>query len=308
MRRIQAEYTDASSPWNSFAPEQAVSYAQSISSLHDAGPLAFAECVLSHAAVRMRKNSPWANCRREALFYRVLRGTLDGCHRRPVSFPAVKKIFSGVSRILCVSLPMNTDLFLYIALPVISAFIGWLTNTIAVRMIFRPRLPIRVLGIEIVGLIPKRRADLARKIGETVEQELISHKDIHEVVSSPAFQSDILDAVMGRVDDFINDNLGLIPMVSLFLDGEAMKGIKARLRQELAGVIPDMIENMFEKVESRLDFKELIRRKIEGFDLARLESIIYHIASRELKAIEIFGAVLGCAVGLVQVAIVACTR
>ncbi len=203
---------------------------------------------------------------------------------------------------------MNTNILLLFLIPIISAFIGWLTNTIAVRMIFRPRKAVRILGIEIIGLIPKRRGDLARKIGETVEKELISHKDIHTVVSSPAFQADILDAIMGRVDDFISDNLGLIPMVSLFLDGDAMKGIKARLRQELESMIPGMIENMFEKVESKLDFKEIIREKIEGFDLSRLETIIYSIASRELKAIEIFGGVLGFIVGLVQVAIVALSR
>ncbi len=197
-----------------------------------------------------------------------------------------------------------TKLIILITIPIVSAIIGWLTNAIAVRMIFRPRREINILGIRVIGLIPKRKADLACKIGETVEKELISHQDIHGVVNTPEFHNEILNTIMGKIDEFIEDNLGIIPMVSMFLDGDALAGIKRRIRNELQGMLPDTIEDLFAKVESRIDFKEIVRNKIEAFELSKLENIIYSIASRELKAIEIFGGVLGFIVGLIQVGIV----
>ncbi|MFP4417741.1 MAG: DUF445 domain-containing protein [Chitinispirillaceae bacterium] len=197
-----------------------------------------------------------------------------------------------------------TRILIFITIPIVSAFIGWLTNAIAVRMIFRPRKEVRVLGFRIVGLIPKRKADLARKIGETVEKELISHQDIHKVVNTPEFHKEILNTIMGKIDEFIEDNLGIIPMVSMLLDGDALAGIKKRIRNELQGMLPDTMENLFSKVESRIDFKEIVRKKIEAFELSKLEGIIYSIASRELKAIEIFGGVLGFMVGIAQVGII----
>ena len=57
-------------------------------------------------------------------------------------------------------------------------------------------------------------------------------------------------------------------------------------------------------IEGKLDFKEIVRKKIEEFDLSKLEQIIYKIASKELRSIEIFGGILGFCVGLVQVVII----
>jgi uncharacterized membrane protein YheB (UPF0754 family) len=189
------------------------------------------------------------------------------------------------------------------AIPVVSALIGWLTNRLAVRMIFRPRRPVRVLWFRLVGLIPKRKAELARTIGKTVEKELISHHDIHRVVTSGRFQEEILDTIIVQVEDFIYVNLGSSPLVAMALSGEAAARIKQVVRRELRKVLPGVIEELFEKVESRLDFKEIIRDKIEAFDMSKLESIVYTIAARELKAIEMIGGVLGFIIGLGQVAL-----
>ena len=199
-------------------------------------------------------------------------------------------------------------ILVYIAIPVVSAIIGYLTNHVAVRMLFRPRKPVPLLWWRLVGLIPKRKADLARKIGETVEKELISHQDIHAVVSTTKFQEEILDVIIAQIEQFIYVNLGSNPLVALALSGEAASRIKKVVRQELRAVLPGVIEDLFEKVESQIDFKEIIRAKIEAFDLMRLESIVYAIAGRELRAIELIGGILGFAIGLGQVALLLLLR
>ena len=62
---------------------------------------------------------------------------------------------------------------------VVGALIGWFTNYLAVKMLFRPIRPRRVplIKIELQGLIPRRREEIAVTIGATVEKELISVKD-----------------------------------------------------------------------------------------------------------------------------------
>ena len=76
------------------------------------------------------------------------------------------------------------------------------------------------------------------------------------------------------------------------------------LMDELQKEIPGLIDSLFESVEKKIDFRKIIRQKIEGFDLIRLESIIYAIAARELKAIEVFGGILGFIVGVLQLLII----
>ncbi len=189
-------------------------------------------------------------------------------------------------------------------IPPISAFIGWLTNFIAVKMIFRPKKPVTILGIKIWGLIPKRKSDLARKIGETVETELISHQDIHRVVNTDAFREEILSAIVVAVERFIEQKLGSNPLIAMMMSGEVATQIKESVKDELRGILPEFMENMFAKMEEKIDFKEIVRTKIEEFDLGKLESIVYKIAAKELQAIEIFGGVLGFVVGCVQVGII----
>lgn len=189
-------------------------------------------------------------------------------------------------------------------IPPISALIGWITNYIAVKMIFRPRKPITLFGIKIWGLIPKRKSDFARRIGETVESELISHQDIHKVVNSPEFHEQILSSIIDAIEKFIERKLGSNPIISMVLSGEVAGVIKEMVKDELREILPDFMETMFEKVEGKLDFKEIVRKKIEEYDFIKLEQIIYKIASRELRYIEVFGGILGFIVGLAQVGII----
>jgi uncharacterized membrane protein YheB (UPF0754 family) len=90
----------------------------------------------------------------------------------------------------------------------------------------------------------------------------------------------------------------------MFITPEIISKISDTLMDDLNREIPEVIDTLFQTAESRINFQKIIKKKIEGFDLTKLESIIYSIASKELKAIEIFGGVLGFAVGLVQLIIV----
>ena len=65
----------------------------------------------------------------------------------------------------------------WIAPPILGAFIGYVTNRIAIRMLFRPRTAKRILGMRVPftpGIIPKSRDELAQSIGQAVARELLS--------------------------------------------------------------------------------------------------------------------------------------
>lgn len=190
-----------------------------------------------------------------------------------------------------------------ISIPVISALIGWITNYIAVKMIFRPKNEIRILGFRVQGLIPKRKQDLAIKIAHTVEKELISHRDIKEVLKSEDFNLHTSDVIRQKIEGFIQAKAGGNPLIAMFVTPEITSRLAAMIMEELQKEIPGVIDSILEKVESKIDFREIIQKKIEQFDPSKLESIVYTIASQELKAIEILGGVLGFVVGLIQLLI-----
>ena len=194
-------------------------------------------------------------------------------------------------------------ILLYFSLPFITALIGWFTNFLAVKMIFRPRREVRIAGFKIIGLIPKRKHDLAVKIAETIEKELISHRDIREILRTKDFHLHTGTVIRNRIERFIDEKLASNPLLSMFVTPEISGKLTDTLMDELQKELPGLIDSLFESVEKKIDFRKIIRSKIDGFDLTRLESIIYAIAARELKAIEIFGGVLGFIVGVLQLLI-----
>ena len=191
----------------------------------------------------------------------------------------------------------------YVLIPIVCALIGWMTNAIAVRMIFRPRKPVSLLGFKIQGLIPRRQSDLARSIGETIESKLLTHEDIQAALSSPDVQADLEKVIREQVEQFLDEKLGSNPLLAGFLQGEMAENIKNMLSQQLKAGLLGFMDGMLETIESRLDLKSIVQQRIESFDMATLEAIILSIARRELKTIEVFGGVLGFLVGVGQVAI-----
>ncbi|NTW04644.1 MAG: DUF445 family protein, partial [Peptococcaceae bacterium] len=82
---------------------------------------------------------------------------------------------------------MIMKIVLLISLPIIGATIGWITNVLAVKLLFRPHRSVMVFGYKLQGLIPKRQRELSSSIGQVVEDELISIEDLIAIVKSEDF-------------------------------------------------------------------------------------------------------------------------
>ena len=74
---------------------------------------------------------------------------------------------------------MNIVLTIVI-MALIGGVIGWITNVLAIKLMFRPINPIKIpiLNLEIIGLVPKRKKEIAKNIGEVISKELLSVDDL----------------------------------------------------------------------------------------------------------------------------------
>ena len=196
-----------------------------------------------------------------------------------------------------------------ILLPTVGALIGWLTNWIAIKMLFRPRKPAGLGPLKLQGLIPKRRHDLARKIGEVVERELINHEDITRRINTPEFHENIRARVEKHVELFVKERLYSIPLLGKMVPMEAVANrVRDFVVDEVQKLVPAMVEGFTKDLESKLEFRKIVTEKVEAFELDKFESIVFSIARKELQYIEILGGVLGFLIGLAQFAIIALAR
>lgn len=73
----------------------------------------------------------------------------------------------------------------------ISGLVGFATNWVAIKMLFHPR--VKVFGVQ--GVVPARRTELARSVGETLEEHLISGDRMHKLLVSTG----AVDTALGRL-------------------------------------------------------------------------------------------------------------
>ncbi|MDR9500158.1 MAG: DUF445 family protein [Desulfurivibrionaceae bacterium] len=106
--------------------------------------------------------------------------------------------------------------FIYLAPPVVGAFIGYMTNYVAIKMLFRPLRPWKILGIRVPmtpGVIPSKRHELAVNIGEMVGSHLLTSGDIGKAITSPDFQAELATLINSRLDDVLKKDLGPITAI-----------------------------------------------------------------------------------------------
>lgn len=191
---------------------------------------------------------------------------------------------------------MNINTILIIILiPIISALIGWFTNYIAIKSLFRPYKKVSFLGFTFQGVLSKRREKLAKKIAKVVASYLFSIRDIEEKIKEPKSLNQLTLGLKKVVDKHIVVNLPVMikpmaePLVNNILDKEGEH------------IIVSLAQEFISYLEKGLDVEQLVEEKLLAYDIKNLEVIIMGIARDEFKYIEILGAVIGFIVGLFQV-------
>lgn len=194
-------------------------------------------------------------------------------------------------------------------IPVISAFIGWITNWVAIKMLFHPRNPINILGIQVQGIFPKRQQQFAEKLGRLVSQELLSFSDIEEKINKPENLHTILPQVETHIDHFLRVKLGeSMPMISMFIGDKTIDKLKAIFMEELETLFPKIMKEYSATLKNELDLEQIVTDKVKAFPSDKLEDILYQVMAKEFRFVELLGAVLGFLIGILQVAITLLTQ
>lgn len=188
----------------------------------------------------------------------------------------------------------------WITLPLAGALIGYVTNTIAVKMIFRPIRPVNVLGFKVQGLMGRRQQDLAESIGRVVGAHLVQHDDIVRSFDKLDFERILGDVLDKGLAPKITE-LKSLPLIGGFLTDDRVADLRGSIVKGIMNHKGAILEQLERAVEDGLDVQALVTEKVAAFPIEKLESLILEVASRELRAIEILGGVLGAVVGVIQV-------
>lgn len=192
---------------------------------------------------------------------------------------------------------MDNLILKVLLLAVVGAVIGYTTNVIAIKLLFRPLVPVKILGFKIQGVIPKRRDEIAKSIGETVEEELLSVDEIMDQLIEGTDKKDILEMFKTKIIAMME---GKLPSFLSAFSGTITKYIEELIDNKGEALLDEITEELVHKATSSISISKMIEEKISMFELEEIETMILKIAKSELKHIEYLGGVLGFLIGITQ--------
>ena len=159
--------------------------------------------------------------------------------------------------------------------PAVGAVIGYITNDIAIRMLFRPHQAKYILGIHVPftpGIIPKEKARIASAIGKAVSENLMNR----EVLEKSLLSDDMLEKICNAIDEFVTTQSGNDETIEQFASHYLSAEDIAAMRNDVTGGIVKM-------VTAKLQNSDL------GSDIARMAT--EHVMEKTRNSVVgLFGA------------------
>ena len=91
----------------------------------------------------------------------------------------------------------------YLTAPLLGGIIGYITNDIAIRMLFRPHTRKYIFGVHIPftpGIIPKEKGRIAEAIGSAISENLMNK----EVLEKYLLSDEMISEIRSSVEEFTN--------------------------------------------------------------------------------------------------------
>lgn len=184
-------------------------------------------------------------------------------------------------------------------LPAAGFAVGYLTNWIALKLIFHPREPVKIGPLTIQGLFHKRQAEVAREFGKTVATRVLNADNIViSVMDSPG---------AARMNEIVEHRLGELiakyevhPMAALVLPPAQRPALReeifARIREEWPK--PGGFFHTF--AGQSVDLAGELERRMTALDRASYEGVLRPAFQQDEWKLIAAGAVLGTVAGVLQ--------
>ncbi len=186
-------------------------------------------------------------------------------------------------------------------LPLFGLLVGYMTNYLALQLIFRPLNPIKIGKFTIQGLFIKRQKEVSTEYSRLVASKIITVEHIFEyIVRGPAAKK-LSEFVRNEIEVAIKDAVGVTKSLIEYSLGENIFEYIGniacfRFMQEL----PMNIRFVFGYAENALDLENILRESMLSLSPVEFEAFLRPVFKEDETTLILVGAALGGIAGLLQ--------
>jgi uncharacterized membrane protein YheB (UPF0754 family) len=193
-------------------------------------------------------------------------------------------------------------LYLLLTVPTVSAFIGWLTNWQAVKMIFWPERPVGVGALSWQGIVFHHADVFASNLGKLAGDHLMTGSDMIERLGADAVESLLAPTIESDTAALCEEAAEEIrPGAWAALPEHVRAMIVAQVVQRTKAIAGDVVAQLRTTAAEIMDVQALVKEQLSGPNVRRLARLTQQIGHREFFFIEWSGGLFGFIIGLAQI-------
>jgi len=221
----------------------------------------------------------------------------------------------------------------------VGASIGYITNYIAIKMLFRPYKPVKIGTLTVFpqGIIPREKTALAKKVGEVVRDYILSENEIKKIVTSKEVKEEIENFLDAKIEALLDKDIQefvtkeemaekfaeiiekvvkeKFSMFASLISKSMLKDIVIKLeiplkinqiiepnkvKEILKREIFEFLENEVPKIFLKAHIDKIVEEKVASFDAKTLEDMLFILMKKHFGFINFAGAALGAIIGFIQ--------
>lgn len=186
-------------------------------------------------------------------------------------------------------------------LPLCGLLVGYVTNYLALKLIFKPLNPIKIGNITIQGMFIKRQVEVAEEYSSMVTSRILTIENIFEYIIRGPGSVKLALIVQKQIEHTIEETAGLLKsLVDISMGSQLFVHIRNiacfRFMQEL----PMNIRHVFGYAENALNLKQILRDKMVELSPVEFEAFLHPVFKEDETTLILIGALLGGIAGLLQ--------
>jgi uncharacterized membrane protein YheB (UPF0754 family) len=186
-------------------------------------------------------------------------------------------------------------------LPIQGVIVGYLTNWIALEMIFRPFYETNYIFFKYQGIFLKRQAAVAEAYSKFVAAKILNSRNILEEIVYGRAADEVFALIKKAViRSFENTSQLAHPIITVTMGSEKYLEIREEIVKRMSEVAPKSIERIEKYVEEAIDIEETMASRMKALPPEEFESILRSAFQEDELLLILIGAVLGAMVGLGQ--------
>ncbi len=185
-------------------------------------------------------------------------------------------------------------------LPIGGFAVGYLTNWVAIKLLFQPIDPIKIGPFSLQGLFLKRKSEVAVDYAETITKSVLNAQTVAEYILSSDNNSPLNKWLRFHISKTIDKSLGrskhiLLPMIGTENYIELKAGLLDQIRSK--DNPPPPVTDSIAYVENSINLSEVIQSRMKAFSPLELDRFVRPIFEEDEWILYIVGGALGFVAG-----------